>query len=262
MGVLFLVNTAGDVAASVANAAGGSTATNYSLLDMITGPRSTLHRGAAASGGVGCAYLFNSNQDLTHVVVARADYLLTLNTSRVRLLQRNGSNVWSYVSGVDYNPLTSASLTGLRSQDLVIPFTQVEKRGIELYSNPVSGTDAQQISKFYGCNSFEFTGYAPKLGVTSENLPIGSYATPLDGDMSYEIEARFSLSYELLTGSLVDNFKALPQLKRWPLFLYDGSQDVWNHKVEHVIIEGWTETIVQADRHNLEINFARLRYYE
>lgn len=262
MSFLFLCNHAGESAASVANAAGGSTATGYSLLNMIAGPRSTLHRGAAASGGVGASYLFNSNVDLNYVVIARADYLLTLNTSRVRLRERNASNVWSYVSGIDYNPLSSTSLVGVKAQDLVFSFTQTEKRGIEIYSNPVSGTDAQQFSKFYACNSFEFTGYAPELGMQSEELPIGSYATAINGDIPYEIESRFTITFHQVTGSLVDTFKALPQLKNWPFFLYDTAGDIWSHKLEHVILEGWTETINMKNSHTLELNFARLRQYE
>lgn len=264
MSLLFLCNHAGAAATTFDNQGSNSTATGYSRLDAITGPRSTKHRGAVYAGQTGLAYYFNADVDLDYAVIARADWLLTANTSRVRLLERDVANVWTLVSGIDYNPFTSSSglgLTGYRSQDLVISFTQAQKRGLQLITGPVAGLDSQQVSKFYGCKAFSFS-VPPQLGMAQQETPIGTYITPQLGTRPYEIELGFSLAFFGLTRSEVTTFKALPLIRTWPIFLYDTAGDIWSHKLEHVLLTGWQEVVIENDVHALTLNFARLKHYD
>lgn len=262
MSFLFLCNTAGNTATAQSTAGVGTTATGYDIKKVIAGPRSTFHRATAGAGGVGVGYEFTADLDLDYIVVARADKMLTQNTTRVRVKERNSGGTWSNLAGVDYNPLTSANLLGIKTQDLVFSITQSVKRGLALYSVPLAGTDAQMVSKFYGCKAFEFVGSAPALGATTEILDIGSRFTPQNGHIDYEVEARFSISFGPVSRAYIALFKALPQLRNWPLFLYDTAGDLWTHKLEHVLIEDWTETIVESNLHGLSITFLRLRHYE
>jgi len=261
MSFLFLCNTGGNAATAMNNAGSGSTASGYNIYDAISGPRSTWHRGAAASGGVAVAYEFASDLDLDYCVVARADKLLTLNTSRLRAQERNSGGTWSGVSGIDFNPLAVGNLVGIKTQDLVFTFTQTVKRGFSVYSNPVTSTDAQMLSKVYASKAFEFP-VPPSFGARSEELPIGTYFTPPNGYIPYEVEMRFDIRFGPMAATYSTLFKALPQIRNWPLFLYDTAGDLWTHKLEHVLVEGWTETVLEGNKHLLEITFLRLRHYE
>jgi hypothetical protein len=259
--LLFLTNQAGNSATTFDTQGNGTTATGYSRTDAIAGPRSTKHRGDIYAGQTALAYYFTADVDLNYAVVARADWLLTANTSRLRLFERDTVGTWTLISGSDNNPLVVGSLTGIRSQDFVYGFTQTQKRGLELITGPNAGLDSQQVSKFYGCNSFSFSS-PPSLGFTQQELPIGTYATPPLSTRPYEVELAFTLSFIGLSRSEVTTFKALPQLCNWPLFLYDTAGDIWTHKLEHVIITGWQEVIVENNVHEMQINFMRLRHYE
>lgn len=238
------------------------TSTGYSVNDFVSGPRSTWHRTNSSSSTIGRGYEYAVSLTPTYVVVARADKLLTAAGSRVRFRQRTVADSWGDISGVDFNPLTSSDLVGPRGQDLVAAVTVVDTYGIGLSVAPASGSQATLISKFYGCEAFDF-GVPPQLSASWTDLPPNQYITPLDSTIPYEIERRFSIVFPLVTRAVAETFyQEYREFRVSPLFLYDTTGDIWAHKLEHVLIENWTEEILENDRHTFSISFARLKHYD
>src|SRR4051812_46997040 len=107
MSLLFLTNAAGNSATTLDTQGNGTTNVNYKRTDAMTGPRSTFHRGDIYAGQTALAYYFTADVDLNYAVVARADKLLTVNTSRLRLFERDTLGIWTVISGSDNNPLVA-----------------------------------------------------------------------------------------------------------------------------------------------------------
>lgn len=262
MSISILTNLAGFTASSI-DACGltAGTASGYSVNDFINGPRSTRHRTSSSSSEIGRGYVFAANTTCSYIYISRADWLITQNGTRVRPMTRNSGGTWAVLAGSDYNPIAASDLIGARSQDLVFAVTPVDLRGIGISTKPVSGSQGTQISKFWGCESFDM-GVPPSLQLNWETVPEYEYTTPLNGTMPYEIERRYSLTFENVTRAKATAFKALSHVFQWPILLYDPSQDLWSHKLEHVIIESYTETIAQSNVHTIALNVARLKQYD
>lgn len=259
MALLFLFNYSGN-AASTYTLGSGTTATGYNLYNSISGNRSLMERTTKSASEVIRQYVYSAVVSVDYVVISRADLLLTANTTRLRLKDRTAGGTWAYISGIDYNPLTSASLIGIKSQDLVIAVTPAEFYGIALSTLPASGSEASQISKFYASDSVSL-GVA-QVGFETEELDFGVYATPIQGTLPYEVEKRFTLDFIGLTQAEIISFYAYPMLMTQPFFLYDSAGDIWTHKLEHVLLEDIEETFLEKDVYNLKLSFARLRHYE
>lgn len=238
----------------------GEAATGYSLVDIVTGPRSTRYRSQASSGDRSAGYEFGSDVVISHVVVARADWMLTQNGSRVRARQRNSGGTWSVVSGIDLNPLSSANLVGPTSQDLVLAVSPSDHRGSSLFRSGVSGSEALQVAKVFASSGLYF-GLNPTPGFSWQDLPDNQFAFPIRGNRVYEVERRFALNWLGITQANLNSFLALPMIDRWPLFLYDDAGDVFPWKLEHVIVENYTVNVIAADNINLEVSFARLKHW-
>ena len=262
MALLFLTNLAAYSATSV-DAAGltAGTASGYSTNDFIQGPRSTRHRTTDSSSEIGRGYSFAADITCNYIFVSRADWLLTKNGTRLRPRDKNSGGTWGYVAGVDYNPLTTAHLEGVNGQDLCFAVSPSNLRGIGISTASVSGTQATQVSKFWGCSSFTFD-LEPAFQMNWEPVPEYTFVTPLDGTMPYEIERRFSLTFAGARRAKVTEFRALPNIFKWPMILYDSTGDLWNHKIEHVIIEGYEETVLQNNIHVVSLSCARLKHYD
>lgn len=257
-----LVNHAGAHASS--QSAAGLTLTTpggYDPTHAIAGPRSAHHRSEASSSEIGRGYEYTTALEIDHVVVARADWLLTENGTRVRARMRDVGGTWDYVAGIDFDTLTRSDLLGPAAQDLVFPVEPTDHYGIGLALEPGSGTQATQIAKLYGSVAFGF-GTNPQLGGQWQPLPPKTFARPLSGGFPYEVEARLSLTFPLISRAKATEFKALSQIRAWPIYLYDPLGAVWNHRLEHVLVEGWVEDIHENDRHTLSISFLRLKHYE
>lgn len=238
------------------------TSTGYSVNDFVSGPRSTWHRTNYSTSEIGRGYETAISITPTYVVVARADKLLTAAGSRVRFRQRTSGDVWSNITGPDFNPLTASHLVGPRSQDLVSAVSPTQTYGIGLAVAPASGTQATLISKFYGCEAFDF-GVPPQLSASWTDLPPNQYITPLNSTMPYEIERRFSITFPMVSRSVAQAFhQTYREFSVSPFFLYDTTGDIWDHQLEHVLIENWIEDIVENDRHTFSISFARLKHYD
>lgn len=261
MSFYLLFNHAGHFASSLDTISLGTTATGYDIYDLIAGPRSTGHRTTASSSEAGRGYVFPSDYTCSHIVVARADWLLTQNGTRLRAKQRTSGGTWNYIGSVDENPLATNDLIGIRAQDYVAAVTPTDLRGIAITATPASGTQASHVSKFYACSAYSF-GQNPSPGFSWENLPIGTYRQGLEGDIPYEVEMRFTLTFPGVAQSIVTGFRALGQILNWPVFLYDDTGDIWDWKLEHCIIEAYEWIVHEKDVHSLSITFNRLRHYD
>lgn len=266
MSFYLLPNTLGDLAYGAGGNAVPGLATGYSGADGITGPRSTRVRFQAYLGARNYGYFHSAATfSATHMVIARADWLITKTGARVRPLECTDDSPISYavVAGSDFNPLTAASLIGVRSQDLVMatPITNQYGGGFQWTS---TATEAEQYSKLYVSNAFDF-GASPDIKPFPEWQVFPEtekrYFTPQRGTMPYQIEAQISLTWRNVTRAKMDAFRALPRLLEWPIFLYDDAGDYWSWKLEHVLISDWEETLTQYDLSDITIRFVRLKHY-
>ncbi len=258
MSLKFLPNHVGDLASSLAMIT-GSTASG-DIYDLISGPRNTYWRGTASSSAVSPGYSLAANYVANYLVIARADKMVTLAGSQVRAMQKSSGGSWSAISGTTISTLAAANLTGYRSQDLVIDVsgaTNYRGYGIEMDS---AGTEAMTFTKMYASAGFSFA-MPPVFAQPWVDIPESDrWFRPQQTSYEYETEKQFKLGFPA-TRAEMTSFKALPMLLKWPLFLYDTAGDVFPWKLEHVVIEGWIETVIEDDRHFVEITLRRLKHY-
>lgn len=256
--LFFLFNEAAR-AATLLTQNTGATAAGYNTTDVMSGPRSRMWRSVKFSAAE-INYSYGSNIGISYCVVARADLLITSAGTQVVGRQRDAGGAWTDIPAFNYNPLTAGALIGPRSQDLVVPTTPANQRGFGLYCGCLSGSQAAIFSKLYAGGAFGFS-VPPNRGVQWQDLPPETYAVPLKGTKPYEIERSFSLTFAGVKQSertqflLYDGFYS-------PFFLYDSTGDIWQHKLEHVILTGFTETMLEVDTYTITMEFARLRHYE
>jgi hypothetical protein len=267
MAFWLLPNTVGNATtASGPRSGGGATATGYRDQDLISGPRSTIWRSTATAGAFNApAYTTDSDVIATHVVIARADWLLTQAGIYLTAAQRNSGGTWSAISGFSYTPFTSASLMGPKLQDFCTTISPTVYRGIGLDFDSL-GAEAMQISKMYFSTGFSFDGDLDLSAPPSwQPLPVTQSVNlfiPQLGFDPYEVEANLTLNWLNNSKASIAAFKALPQILNWPIFLYDDSGDVWNWKLEHVLVETWEEIATSKDFSDISITFKRLKHYE
>lgn len=260
MSFLFLCNHVGDRATALA-ATSTSTATGFDPYDVITGPRSTRWRSNPDTGSTTIlTYALGANFTADYCVIARADWLLTADGKKLNLVDRDSGGT-GYNISPSYNPLTSASLVGIRNQDLVTSLTATHLRGYGIRTQNNGGNEASQISKLYFASSLDIGN--PQPGAQWEAVRYEDRMfTPQKGSLPLETEARISLTFRHLTASQVSDFRALPQILNWPFFIYDSAADVWPHKLEHVVMEDWQEVRQGVGVWALVVNVRRLKHYD
>ena len=260
MSFLFLCNHVGDRATALA-ATSTSTASGFDAYDVISGPRSTRWRSNPDTGSTSfLTYALSSNFTADYCVIARADWLLTADGKKLNLVDRDSGGT-GYNISPNYNPVTASDLVGIRSQDLVTSFTATHLRGYGIRTQNNGGNEASQISKLYFSSSLSIG--SPERGAQWEAIRYEDRMfTPQKGDLPYETEARISLTFRHLTVSQIESFRELPQLLNWPLFIYDSDAYVWPHKLEHVVIEDWTEVRRGVAVWELTVNARRLKHYD
>jgi len=254
MTVYLLTNHLGDVATTAT--AASFTSTGYDAYDAISGPRSTLMRNDIAATHT---YRYAGvSQAVTHVVLARADFFKNaLNAASVEV-QYGGS--WTADSTATAGSMT---LLGPRSQDWVKTISRTDSNfGLQFNSN--SPYNAVQYSKIYFSNGFDF-GSGPEQQGYTEPIDEGSnsYVRQFFGEGFFETEAYIVLEWRNITSAKIEAFEALPIF--WPFFIYDDSADLWQHKLEHVIIaqgEPYKKVRLGQDLFSITITFRRLRHYD
>lgn len=260
MAISFLFNTAGFAASSI-SVITGATATGFQTKNIISGSRETMWR-AQAAGSAAIGYVYSSDVTISHIVVSRADLLLTKNQQRVLGQQRSSGGTWSNITGFDKNPLVAADLIGPKYQDLVVACTPTNLRGVGIASGALTGSEAMQISKLYGANAFSFSSAVPSLGIGVETFLPGAYQKTFHGSMEYEVEKQFSLSFVGVSVSEMEQLLQITNFFHWPLFIYDPNQEIWEWKLEHVIVGGMSVKPLNEDSLELELTFFRLRHYD
>lgn len=263
MSLWILPNTIGDVATTLTES-GMTIASGYDRTHIINGSRSSHCRWQPASGSQQIRYLLPTNYTPTHMVIARADWLCTQNTMRVKGFQRSSGGVWSGISGADYNPLAAANLMGPRSQDLAFAITPSEFTGFGLEADTISGSEALQISKLFVSVGFQFN-VEPSFRPAWEPIPKSTtydMRSPLYGTFPLEVEAVLEMRFQGVTTAKVLAFKALPRILNWPFFLFDDSGVIWSWKLEHVLLQSYEINTTDADYHDITLKFLRLKQYE
>lgn len=262
MAILFLTNKAGDTASSV-EFNSGTADSAYSDRWVIAGPRSLLFKAEASTSALNVGYVFTAATLCDYMVVARADLLLTATGMRVRPIQRDTGGAWTFVSGVDYNPLAPANLIGVRRQDLCFAVTPTDTAGIGVQAyNGGGSSEAAMFAKLYGCQAFNWGVGPAKGGVSFEKVPADTYFTPLRGTWPHEVEKRLIMTFHGVTTAKVRAFKALPQVFNWPLFIHDTTGDTLPQRLEHVLVESFSQTLRRDKTWNVQLSFLRLKHYD
>lgn len=268
MAIWLLPNTIANAATGIELI--GSTATDstdsYSdKLNLIAGPRNTYWKSTAVSTEMAIGYQIASDLVATHMVIARADWMVTLASAKMNLVQRNSSAAWSAITGTTLNPLTAASLMGPKLQDYCTAISPTVYRGYGVDFDS-TGTEAFKMSKMYASVGFKFDGncslkqlpeWQPLPQSQSVNLFI-----PQQGCEYYEIESSIQMTWKRNTAASIAAFEALPQIRNWPLYIYDDAANLWSWKLEHVIVDTWQKTLVAQDIWDITVSFKRLKQYE
>lgn len=259
MALWFLPNSFGAYATSQTT---GTVASGYDKTNLIAGPRSTKVRTTAVAGPNNfLGYESDADIGISHVVIARADWLIAQTAPRVYVSERAAGGTWHDTAEFDLDPVSAADLVGISSQDFAAEVTPTHLRGLRIVMEPDSTAHPMQISKLFG--SVGVTLGPPALGIEFEPLPPDSYARPPLGMIPYEVEGRFGFRFESIPAADAAAFQAIPELLNWPLFLYDDAGDIWDWKLEHVIVENYTLTMTDPglDIYDLAVTFNRLRHY-
>lgn len=255
--LIFLINDAVKSASSY-SLLSGTTATGFDINNSTFGNRGKTHRTTKSSSEVIRAYVYSSDLDIDYCIISRADLMLTQNTTRVRLKQRNSGGSWSYISGVDYNPLDDIDLIGINSQDLIIPCSPSDLRGVALSTIPVSGSEASEIGKFYACISKQIAGVI-SLNLQYESLEKYTTVNTIDYLRKYEIEGVFSLSFSDLTKAEITSVDDFIKDLYLPFFIYDPNTHLWEHQLEHVVLISHEEIFNEKDNYSIVLNLGRIR---
>ncbi len=134
MTVSLLTNSIGNAATSIALLS-GSTASGFALNDLISGPRNYYWRATQQDANTSTIVYYEvaASTAIDFAILAGAHKLLTENGIRVRIGSNNDAG--GTLSTIeDVNPLTAASLLGIKSQDYIITFasTNVRRAGVTL----------------------------------------------------------------------------------------------------------------------------------
>lgn len=265
-----LANTVGAKARYVDD--DGAAATGYEPRHLLTGPRSRLYRTTEDTDS-SVAYVCDETVSATHLVIARADYLLTNNGgtdagTEINVYKHAGYG-GSSAAAVGSAQVIDApgDLIGHNAQDWVYSFGSTHSGygfSVMQFGNPSSSTShVFQCSKLYFSEAFDF-GVNPQPGaLTWEFLDPGALQLyrPLEGTFEYAIEARITMALPTVAGSVLDAFAEIPTIYRWPFFLYDSTGAVIPWKLEHVILERFEQRILGDDTWAATLTFLRLKHY-
>lgn len=255
--LVFLINDAVKNASSY-TLLSGTTATGFDLYNSAFNNRGKTHRTTKSSAEVIRAYLYSSDLAIDYCIVARADLMLTQNTTRVRLKQRSSGGSWSYISGVDYNPIDDIDLIGVNNQDLVIPCSPTDLRGIALSTIPVSGSEASEVGKFYACVGKSISGVL-SLNLQYEAVEKYTSINTIDYLRKFEIDGVMSITFTDLTKTEITSIDSYIKDLYMPFFIYDPNSDLWEHKLEHVVLISHEEIFNEKDNYSIVFNLGRVR---
>lgn len=251
--------------------AAGPDTTNYPLGTRErfgTGPRSELVEfDFNNNSGAGVFWLFDEAHDADHVIITRQDLLLAAEPTLDYILYgRNSGGTRSAFANWE---LVSSGFTavGPRDQDGVRTLSVTSNRdygygiGFRIVSTPFNF----RLSDACFCKSTDIGYPSRESAPATELLPAGSQVVPIRGYFPYYTEKRFTLTWSVLSDSQITDFKNfLDEGNAWefPVFLYDDTSSLWQHKLEHVILENFTvNQLGTSDTWSLTTTWQRLRHY-
>lgn len=269
--IKFLTNQIGEDATTL-ELLSGSINSSYDITSLIAGPRSRMFRSAQTAGAastVNIAYssLGSTTKAADHVVICRADKLLTPGGIKAEIQNKSSGGTWSSILTKD--PIQSTDLIGIKTgnqkygQDFVSEITTTEQHGYGALFTTKTAAESVQLSKLFFCSAFDF-GVEPILSPVPQwdyfSEPI--FVKPKKATEEIQAHARISLNWQGVTRAKVNEFRALTQILSWPFFLYDPEQTMWPWKLENVVIEDFSETYIEASRWDVSIKFLRIAHYE
>ena len=234
-----------------------ATETGYKTQNIITGARSDLHKIGIAEqqrSSINC-----DSTTITHAVICRADLWAH---------SRNpGGLFFRYHDGTQYQDdfsvsaaTVQAALVGPYGQDYVTTWARTAT-GFMLLATQTHSAAAFVHGPLYFSAAYD-PGVNPVLN--SSWRAVGrndtAFERPLTGYRSFAVEAEVSMTWRALTWAKIAEFRALNL--RWPIFLYDSQAAVLKHKLEHVIVTGWSWVRKNFNRYDLSVEFHRLKHYD
>jgi len=272
-----LWNTVGAVA-TTNTVTGGTVISSHNAEYLFYGDRSKVTRTDSQAGDVSFGYEVSSGSfSWDHMVVTNADRTANNKTTSAIKVEQDVGAGYVTVSGSTVAPFQNSDLVGIdlwgigHGQDYV--FTPAsEQTGVEgvrfvTYKNSGGDDMAREVGKVFFCDSFDF-GTEPLIDPEPEweDIPESDKIfKPRQGYVSYPTTKRTTLTWKHLSSATVTSFLAIDNLLAWPLFLYDSSQYLFQHKLEHVIIERISEkcepNAIANQNIELEITFRRLKHY-
>lgn len=262
-----LANTVGEAitTTSIEGTTGTTTTSSgYDINKIVSGPRHNRWRCNSVTSMVGAGYKSSADLTARFVALARADLLLRNQNGvpDVDIRKWNGSS-WSTINTL--SGLALADLIGIKGQDYVFDFGDVTDRGFGLQFQVSGGAtlSAHAHGPMYFSSGFDF-GTPPRLDSSPAQFGEGAETEevrPAFGYGTYAVEGGMSLVWRNITRAKMVAFRALPLGS--PLFLYDPSQYIFHHKLEHVLIsESPIESRHGVDAWDLRVNFKRLQQYD
>ena len=258
-GFYFLINDAGIEATSVGMQSEGVQDTNYDEANLITGSRQVWFKTTSTSDEKRIGYVWSGDMDLDHVIITRADKLVTQAGNTVSIQAYNGA--WQDVeSDIDLN-----SLVGLKRQDYVLAMNIEDITGIAVLITP-DGTEANLINHFVGAQAFTFNREPAFSAIEEEIPPSDMYFTDVNSVpkrfKTYEVSDKIALKFEGVTRDKIDEFLALDNIDNHPFYIYDSAHYLWAHKLEHVILESFRVVQLNDDYWSIAMILRRLKQYD
>lgn len=248
MSFLFLTNTVGSNATMI-ETYGSAVESGYKAGAIMAAPRSRLVSTGDAFDFHTIAYDCSSTT-VTHCVVQGAWWFKNgLNATDVKVVYGGSLTTDSTTT------VASMELLGPERQDWVKTITRTAtKFGVKFTHSAVS---RNLYGKVFFSNAFDFDATPQQLAVRKEEERV----RPLVGHQWYQTERAMTLQFENVTAAKLETFKALPL--QWPFFIYDEYGDIFDHKLEHVMIaEPWEAMRRVGGDYSLNLPLRRLKYYE
>jgi hypothetical protein len=246
MGFLILPNSVALSATTLEDSAAIQSGSN--LTHIMAGPRNQIVKGTA---GTSHTVKYNCTfREVTHAVLTNANLFKNgVNATQISLQYGSGPSVDSTTA------VGSMTLVGIKSQDWVKTFPRTDTAFSVKYEH--SSSSETWYGKIYLADDFSF-GVPPQIVQSESRL---ERVRPLLGHRKYMTEHVIGMAFANLSQATVAAFRALPLYH--PFFIYDENADLWEHKLEHVIIaDPWKESRQLDGTYQLQLTVRRLRHYD
>lgn len=258
-----LVNSAGNIAHAIT--VSSTTLQSGEIANSVAGGRTQLVRlTSSASGDVVYSDYNETDTSINtdYFIISGAHFLKTEDTTRVTPLSSalaSGSmDTHTDVQAV----IADANLVGPYSQDWIATkaLTSKKRHGMR-FETQGGGAEAAQYYQIFAAASFDL-GIEPIRPLVYEQIPKSDEMfQPQRGWFPYATEMRITVNWKHVTAAKSLAFKSLGYLTSRPFFLYDSTGDTISHKLEHVVLESYRESVLRPDIIEISATFRRLKHY-